>query len=816
MADSLKRYREKRDFKATSEPEKGGQGNDAARAFVVQKHWASQLHYDFRLELDGAMKSWAVPKGPTLDPTVKRMAVEVEDHPIAYKQFEGDIPKGQYGAGKVIIWDEGTWHPVGDVRKGLKNGHIKFDLDGVKLKGRWALIRMKEKDARQPPWLLIKEKDGYARPSKDYSVTDDLPDSVVPQRKQNTAGRIPGVETDMPETVKPQLATLATALPKNPADWIYETKFDGYRIMARVQGTKVHLFTRNGHDWTSKLSHIAEGLVGLMADRPWIDGEIVVLGAGGMPDFQALQNAFDQDGTDKIVFYAFDLLYVAGRDIRSEPVSLRRELLRQLIDSATAESIRFSPSLEVPPEDLWAAACRQGHEGLIAKLADSRYVSRRSEAWIKLKCGQRQEFVVVGYTVPRGARAGLGALLLAVHDEKAALRYAGKVGTGFDDRGLRELESRLSAMRVQGRPLDVGGQSVRGAIWVKPELIAEVSFASWTTGEQVRHAVFKGIRSDKPVKDIAREKSVEARKRVTKSRDASTSSRGKLSHPDRVIDPSTGLTKLDLARYYAQVAHLLIPHLKGRPVSFLRAPSGVHQSTFFQKHLDSAIPGVKALPKKLDSDHPALMEVPTGEALLAAAQMNVVEFHTWNAVKTAIAKPDRMMFDLDPGAGVKWSEMVQAADLMHVLLRELGLKAWLKTSGGKGLHVVVPVRKHYDWDTTKAFSQAIVHHLAITLPALFVAKSGPKNRVRKIFVDYLRNGFGATTVAAWSARARPGLGVSVPIDWDEAAELTSGAHWTITDIDARMAPGETPWRDYAPQPLTDAMSALGFDPRKKR
>lgn len=390
------------------------------RAFVIQKHWARRLHYDFRLELDGAMKSWAVPKGPSLDSSIKRMAVEVEDHPIAYNRFEGEIPKGQYGAGKVVIWDEGTWHPVGDARQGLIDGHIKFDLDGVKLKGRWALVRMKDERARQPPWLLIKEKDEYARPGGDYSVIDASPDSVVSLRKKRPGrvaagqpvapdrGRIPGVAAELPETLKPQLATRVSGLPSAATDWIYETKFDGYRIMARVDGKRVRLLTRNGHDWTAKLSHLSKGLTGLMADRAWIDGEIVVSADNGMASFQALQNAFEREHTADIVFYAFDLPYVAGRDIRAEPVTLRRDLLRQLIDSAGDDRIRFSPTLDVAPGALLAAACRQGHEGLIGKRADSAYVSRRSDSWIKLKCAQRQEFVVVGYTAPQGGpgRAG--------------------------------------------------------------------------------------------------------------------------------------------------------------------------------------------------------------------------------------------------------------------------------------------------------------------------------------------------------------------------------------------------------------------------
>jgi len=848
MADSLKKYREKRNFEVTSEPAEGGEANEDARAFVIQKHWASRLHYDFRLELDGAMKSWAVPKGPCYDPAVKRMAVQVEDHPIAYNQFEGQIPEGQYGAGKVIIWDEGTWMPVGDPRKGYRDGHLKFDLQGAKMQGRWALIRLKGKESeKQPPWLLIKDRDDFSRPERDFSVVDEMPDSVVPLRKMgkgagpkdkatsrsNAQPALPGIAADLPAQLKPQLATLVDGVPRHAPDWLYEMKFDGYRLVARIEGEDVRLFTRNGHDWSAKLPHLVEALRALPAKWAWVDGEIVMLDREGIPNFQSLQNAFDNDRTQDIVFYAFDLPFIGLRDLRQEPLGVRRALLQQLMDTAEDDHLRFSEAFEAAPSDLVATACRMGLEGIMAKRLSSPYVSRRSDTWVKVKCARRQEFAIIGYTAPKGSRAGLGALLLAVTEQDGSLRYAGKVGTGFDDASLVSLQKRLAAMETDKKPV-ANAPAAGGVRWVKPELIAEVSFGEWTSGGHIRHSVFRGLRQDKPVKAISREKAVpvkdidgdagtgksaskaaSATKSATKSTPASKTGRakgGKLTNPDRVIDPSTKLTKLDLARYYGLIAPLMLAHLKGRPVSFLRAPAGIQGEFFFQKHLEAAMPGVKSLPAKLDPDHPPLLEVPTAEAIMSAVQMNVVEFHTWNAVKTSIGKPDRLMLDLDPGEGVQWPTMQQAANLVRVLLQEIGLQAWLKTSGGKGLHVVVPLRKQYDWDTVKRFSQAVVQHLARTLPQLFVAKSGPKNRVGKIFADYLRNGFGATTVCAWSARARPGLGISVPVTWDELDKLTSGAHWTIQDVHSRLDVGNTPWDDYAPQSLTAAMSAMEFKP----
>ncbi|MDG9968124.1 DNA ligase D [Achromobacter mucicolens] len=840
MADSLKKYREKRNFQVTSEPAGGGEANEDARAFVIQKHWASRLHYDFRLELDGAMKSWAVPKGPCYDPAVKRMAVQVEDHPIAYNQFEGQIPEGQYGAGKVIIWDEGKWMPVGDPRKGYRDGNLKFDLQGVKMQGRWALIRLKGKESdKQPPWLLIKDRDAFARPEREFSVVDEMPDSVVPLRaakapspdqsedqpESSAAGQraLPGVAADLPAHLKPQLATLVDGVPHHAPDWLYEMKFDGYRMVVRIEGYDVRLYTRNGHDWSAKLPHLVEAFRALPAKWAWVDGEIVMLDREGIPNFQALQNAFDGERTQDIVFYAFDLPFIGQRDLRQEPLTVRRALLQQLMDTTEDDHLRFSEALEAAPSDLVATVCKMGLEGIMAKRLSSPYVSRRTNTWVKVKCARRQEFAIVGYTAPKGSRAGLGALLLAVTEQDGSLRYAGKVGTGFDDASLVSLQKRLASIETDKKPV-ANAPAAGGVRWVKPELIAEVSFGEWTGGGHIRHSVFRGLRQDKPVRAISREKAVPvkdiegdagATKPASKAAPASRTSRakgGKLTNPDRVIDPSTKLTKLDLARYYALVAPLMLEHLKGRPVSFLRAPAGIQGEFFFQKHLEAAMPGVKSLPAKLDPDHPPLLEVPTAEAIMSAVQMNVVEFHTWNAVKTSIGKPDRMLFDLDPGEGVQWPAMQQAANLVRVLLEEIGLKAWLKTSGGKGLHVVVPLRKQYDWDTVKRFSQVIVQHLARTLPQLFVAKSGPKNRVGKIFADYLRNGFGATTVCAWSARARPGLGVSVPVKWEELDKLTGGAHWTIQDIHARLDAGNTPWDDYAPQSLAPAMSAMEFAP----
>lgn len=883
---ALKTYRSKRDFDRTPEPAEGGVANEAARAFVIQKHWATRLHYDFRLELEGTMKSWAVPKGPSLDPADKRMAQPTEDHPIAYNTFEGDIPKGNYGAGKVIVWDKGTWHPLQDPHKGWRDGKLKFELRGHKLQGVWNLVRMKGRgNGREDPWLLIKERDAHARPADEYSITEAMPDSVgempdvpdapdapdaadapdppapapVPASAKRTTGHVSTghAPTDrppdaaraapLPEQLSPQLAVLADAPPANAErDWLYEIKFDGYRLLARAEGGQLRLVTRNGNDWTHRMPHLHAALQSMELPDGWYDGEIIMPGTHSPADFQALQGAFDTARERDIVYYLFDLPWCAGHDLREVPLEQRREVLHRIVTRKPHPSVRFSEVFDAPPQQVVASACELGLEGVIAKRRGSPYVTQRSGDWLKLKCGLRQEFVIGGYTDPKGSRTGIGSLLLGVHGPDGELRYAGNVGTGFKQDTLADLRDRLDALPAKASPFAAGANPPGRPHWVRPQLIAEVAFSEWTRDGRVRHAVFHGLRSDKPPESITREKAVKpapstssrphrekaasgktaaVKKTATKTTaaketasapapDGDLSASLRVSNPERVIDTSTGTTKLDLVRYYAQVALLMMPHLQARPVSLVRAPGGIDGELFFQKHSERyTIKGIEDLDREIDPEHPPLLSVARPEGLVHAAQMNVVEFHTWNAVSSRITQPDRVTFDIDPGEGVGWREIQQAATLVRTLLQELGLPAFLKTSGGKGLHVVVPLQPAFGWDTVKSFSQAVVQHLARTLPDRFVAKSGPKNRVGRIFIDYLRNGFGATTAAAWSARARPGLGVSVPVAWEELDELRSGAHWTVHTLEERLAVGNTPWADYADASasLEAALAQLGLE-----
>jgi len=830
MKAALKTYQAKRNFAVTPEPAEGGKAAGEGLTFVIQKHWASRLHYDFRLELDGTMKSWAVPKGPSYDPRDKRMAVQVEDHPLAYAGFEGTIPEKQYGAGKVIIWDKGTWQPqpaTPDARAALAAGELKFTLDGHKMHGNWVLVRMKGKgdkrSEKQPAWLLIKEKDEYARPALEFSVVDEFPDSVkhkaMPRRKQS-AQQAAAPAAKLPATLSPQLATLVDAPPPDAQDWIFEVKFDGYRILARCDGDQVALITRNGNDWTAKLPKLRQALEQLGLPPGWYDGEIVVNDAGGHPDFGALQRAFEADTSSEIVYYLFDVPFFDGHDLRSQPVEARRALLEQLLQRLPASPlVRFSGALDAKPRQLLAHACRLGLEGVIGKRRGSPYVTRRSADWIKLKCGLRQEFVIGGYTAPQGAREGIGSLLLGVHDAQGKLRYAGNVGSGFDDAALRDLRRRLDALAIEASPFAGKAGGVRQPIWVKPELVAEVGFAQWTSGGAVRHAVFHGLRADKQPAAIVRERPQRIDREKTMQHQATPDSvlpaSFKVSHADRVIDKDSGARKIDLVRYYALVGKLMLVHLRGRPVSLVRAPAGVGGELFFQKHADtSTMPGVRQLDPGLDPEHASMLEVASVQGLLSAAQWNVVEFHTQNALASAYDTPNRLVFDLDPGKGVAWPAIREAAVLLRAFLTELGLPAWLKTSGGKGLHVVVPIRPKHDWDTVKAFSQAIVAHMAQLIPQRFVLKSGPSNRVGKIFIDYLRNGRGATTVCAWSARTRSGLGISVPLAWDELDKLKAGDQWNVGNVHSRLDVGNAPWAGYArsAKGLDAAMKKLAFTP----
>ena len=885
MSAGLDEYNRKRDFDATPEPsgntkKKRASTKEAAHAlqFCIQKHDASRLHYDFRLEIDGTLKSWAVPKGPSLDPKAKRLAVHVEDHPVEYATFEGSIPEKHYGAGDVIVWDRGVWTPLSDPAEAYAKGKLKFALQGEKLGGVWNLVKT-HIPGKQEQWFLIKHQDEFARSESDYDVVKESPDSVLSERtlipkkrgsktaatsksatsstaepkpdkpkpvekvpaprKHSAKAQLVGAEpAELPDLIKPELATLVESAPEG--DWRYEIKFDGYRVMARVADGKVQLFTRNGHDWTHKLPHQAEAIAGLGLESAWLDGEMVVANDEGVPDFQALQNAFEAGRSANIIYYLFDMPFLNGMDLREVPVEQRRAALSRVLERTDDETLRYSEDFAEVPEVLLNSACQMKMEGLIGKRAGSPYASRRSGDWIKLKCKRRQEFVVVGYTDPKGARSKFGALLLGLHDtDSGELRYAGKVGTGFNETTLGTIYEQLTPLHARQAAVvnPPTGFEAKGVHWLKPVLLAEVAFAELTKEGSVRHAVFHGLRTDKPAESIteelpapapsANQKSKPAQKpiepeepeeapkpsakrkgatasKAVKSEQSRPGSSGptdattgkiRMTHPERVIDPTSAATKRDLADYYIRISDWLLPQLAQRPVALVRAPEGIGGELFFQKNADRlAIPGIETMGKEY-TGHPVML-INNIEALIGAVQMSAMELHTWNAVAKDLERPDRFILDLDPDPALPWKTMVEATQLTLAVLDELGLTSFLKTSGGKGIHVVVPLTPKADWDAVKDFSHAIVKHIARLLPDRFSAVSGPKNRIGKIFIDYLRNGLGATTICAYSVRTREGLPVSVPIHREELLEIKGANAWDIYTVHERLAELDSdPWAD---------------------
>jgi len=632
----------------------------------------------------------------------------------------------------------------------------------------------------------------------------------------------------MPSLIEPQLATLVSRAP-NEGEWSYEIKFDGYRMLCRIENGTSRLFTRNGHDWSDRLPKLVAALNGLPVDEAWLDAEAVVLNSAGMPDFNALQNAFDRRSTSEILLFVFDLMYFNGTDLREHPLHARRAVLSDLMGEVHTDLLRYSDDFAQDPASLVASACKMRLEGIIGKRADAPYRSGRSTDWIKLKCRLRQEFVVAGFTRLEGAKTGVRSLLLGVYEPDGSLRFAGTA-----KQNLRP--SQLSVLQKKAKPLaretsafynPPQAEKDRDYIWLEPQLVAEVSFLEWTPGGEVRQPIFHGMREDKPAQAIMEEPVIdvedgEAVKAQTGSTRVQPDRRGnvtlsgqKISNAERVIDRTTGLKKIDLVRYYDEIAEWALPYLQDRPVSLVRAPDGIEGALFFQKHEERMrIPGITKLPTALHPNHPSLLAVDAHEALIGLAQMNVIELHTWNAQQPDLQHPDRFVLDLDPDPALSWGMMTEAAELAKVLLDEVGLKSFIKTSGGKGYHIVIPLTRRQEWDEVKSFSQAIARHMAKVFPDRFSAVLGPKNRVGKIFIDYLRNSKGASTVAAFSARARSGMGVSMPIAWEELRDIKAADQWTIhTALKRQRTLGADPWQGYwrCRQGLTTAMRrAIGL------
>ena len=841
----LAKYRAKRDFKVTPEPsgdtrKSGRQRKQSKLAFVIQKHAASRLHYDFRLEWDGVLKSWAAAKGPSYYPGDKRLAIQVEDHPLEYGGFEGIIPKGQYGGGTVMLWDRGTWEPLGDAAEGLRKGSLKFVLHGEKLHGHWALVRMAGKFANEskPSWLLIKEHDGDERTANDIAITEEAPNSVLSGRnidaiakaqdavwnsrgdpsddrnsakrtkstrvikpKPSKASSIPNLTSRLahlprealPTFVSPQLASMAK-FPPDHEDWVHELKLDGYRIQARVQSgrrTPVQLLTRTALDWTHRLRSVAEAIGALEIPNALFDGEVVVLASDGTTSFADLQAAFQEGARFPLTYFIFDLLHLDGRNLRNLPLLERKKILSEvLFNLPSSGSIRICEHMAGDGRTVFDNACRLGAEGIISKLAQSKYVSGRSNGWLKLKCYREQEFVIGGFTFPSNGIRGVGALLLGYY-KKGRLLYAGRTGTGFTQKTHRMMRERLESIRSETSPFtNVPVGISRGVHWVKPKLVAQVAFANWTTGNLVRQAAFKGLREDKPAKSAVREeeKPVSQKQEKAKSRSkadqrnvangtqtsvnahASAPLPIRLTHPDKVLDSDSGLTKDGLARYYAAVAAHMLPHIGGRPLTLVRCMNGSSKPCFFQKHANETLPpdveSVDIVDKKSGKPEPYIT-LSTPEALVELAQLSVLEIHSWGSKNDSLEKPDRIVIDLDPDAAIDWKTLGSAATEVRKRMKSAGLECFLKTTGGKGLHVVAPIRPEHDWAVVKDFAHRMALAMEKDNPSLFLTLMTKAARKDKIYLDYLRNERGATSIAPFSPRARDGASVALPLSWSE-------------------------------------------------
>lgn len=830
----LTTYHGKRRFDITAEP-KGAIARKKGHAFVIQKHDATRLHYDLRLELDGVMKSWAVTRGPSLDPNEKRLAVQVEDHPIEYNKFEGTIPEGEYGGGTVMVWDRGTWSPEIDAHKGLKKGHLSFTLDGEKLNGDWHLVRMHRRPGeKRDNWLLIKQKDEAARSPRDKDILVEQPLSVktgrsmdeiaggmkknaAPRKKtgrKKTAKKAKPVAKrkakrkragdPLPAFVPPSLATLSDKAPES-GNWIHEIKFDGYRIQARLEDGKVKLMTRKGLDWTAKFPGIVAAIAELPVETALIDGELVVNDEHGVSSFSALQRALKSGKDGTMTYYVFDLMHLNGDDLRPLPLTHRKAALLKLLGKKSDGPLQFSESIEEPGPLLIKHACKLGLEGIISKRADASYHSGRGHDWIKTKCSDRQEFVVAGFAPSTADKHAIGALILGVY-KGDRLIYAGRTGTGFTHKVARDLYRTFKPLVRSKSPFDAVPTEERGArtpVWLEPKLVAEIDFHGWTHGDRVRHSSFQGLREDKTAKEVVHEvKSAAASNTSSTAKRKSAPLRAgkaattvgdgiKLTHPDRVYWEDAGITKRDLAEFYSKIWKWMAPHLAGRPISLLRCPEGAAGQCFFQKHASAGISADHLHLVPEDGDK--ILSLDNLDGLLSLVQAGVLEVHVRGSTIDHLGDADRLVFDLDPGPGTDWKDVVAAARDVRARLAKLKLKTFLKTSGGKGLHVILPI-KPAPWQQAKDFCHAVAAVMAQDAPDRFVATATKNKRKGRIFIDYLRNSREATAVAPYSTRARPGAAVSTPIDWSELGSLKSADQFTVKNLAQRLSRlSKDPW-----------------------
>jgi bifunctional non-homologous end joining protein LigD len=891
-------YRKKRKFDVTPEP-RGRTARTKGNRFVVQKHAARRLHYDFRLELDGVMKSWAVTRGPSLVPGEKRLAVQTEDHPIEYNAFEGTIPQGEYGGGTVMIWDRGHWLPEGEAHKGLAKGHLDFSLEGEKLRGQWHLVRMRRRSGEsKDSWLLIKARDDAAREPDDPDILEEKPLSVVsgrsipeiaqgkgrkrvwhsnrsvqdnvkasairgmaaprtprasarassaskPNKKKNKAEKDePHPRARLPDFLPPSLATLRED-PPTGGGWVHEIKFDGYRIQARLDNGEVRLLTRKGLDWTDKFPNIATAVARLPARTALVDGEVVIEEENGVSSFSGLQAALKAGEQERFVYYVFDLFHRDGRELAGLPLIERKAELARLVGREQHGAIRYSEHFEESGELVLQHACAIGLEGIVSKRADAPYRSGRSDIFIKTKCANSQEFVVGGYSPSTAMANAIGALVVGYYDG-GRLTYAGRIGTGYTHAVARDLWKRLHAIEIDQSPFDEIPRAEtrrRDIHWVEPKTVIESQFRGWTADKLVRQAAFKGVREDKPPREIVREMPVKTDRKKPKTHstraqatratshaarrtpspargERARASRGeagrgsrpgarrvnaplphpvtgvRFTHPDRVYWEDAGVTKQNLADYYRSVWDYMAPHLIDRPLALVRCPDGTKGECFFQKHASAGLEQTH-LKTVVDKNRRQVLAVEDLEGLLSFVQAGVLEVHVRGSMIDRLDICNRIVFDIDPGPGVDWPGVIAAARDVRERLASIDLVSFVKLSGGKGLHVVLPI-DGADWETTKTFAQAVTLAMNADNPDRYVVKMTKSLRKGKIFIDYFRNSLEQTSVAAYSTRARAGAPVSVPVSWEELGRSKSADQYTVLNLSKRLSGlKQDPWKDMA-------------------
>jgi bifunctional non-homologous end joining protein LigD len=825
----LETYQRKRDFKQTPEP-RGKIAPRGGRRYVIQKHAARRLHYDFRLELDGVLKSWAVTKGPSINPADKRLAVRTEDHPVDYAGFEGVIPSG-YGAGTVMLWDCGEWQPVEDPAEGMERGVLKFNLQGQRLRGGYALVRMKNRPGeKRENWLLIKERDEYA--DNTTQVLDKWATSVISDRdmdsisvrgqdykkgrhypliaevkskqakagKQSSTGRKQSGKHRMPTFVPPQLCTLRDAPPEGD-EWLHEVKYDGYRIQALLAGGEVKLVTRSGKNWTERYPAITDRLRSVDVDDAIIDGELVALDDEGHSKFSLLQNAAENPSTH-LVYFAFDLLQLNGESLRGKPLTQRKQLLEPLCGDSRDE-LRFSSHIEGDGERVMKKACALHLEGIVSKKGSARYQSGRGRSWIKSKCIGNDEFVIAGYRKSDKPGRKFSSLLLGeyIGDQ---LHYRGRVGTGFDDKTMALLEQRMRPLQIaQTAFVDAPAEARHRAVWLQPELVGQVNYTERTDEGRLRHPSFLGLREDKPATQVKTEQPIDG------DQEASSVAGVRLTHPDKVMYPPQGATKRMVAEYYARYADRILAYLAGRPLSLVRCPQGHSAECFYQRHHTAAMPDhIKRIDisEKKGGNKPYLL-IDSAKGLVEAAQIGVLELHLWGVRADRVEYPERMIFDLDPAPGIAFDVVRDAAMEMRDVLASIGLQSFALLTGGKGIHVIVPLARRRTWDDVKAFSRALALQIAKAAPERYIATASKKKRTGRIFIDWLRNERGGTAVAPYSLRAREGAPVATPVSWRELGKIDSAAAYTLDNIHSRLFRMKTdPWRGYHElrQSLTNA------------